>query len=113
MEKAGLSNDDLPAYDDIGSFEGKKISDEVQNNIGKIWIPIARGLERPFDAVLMKGEYTIGGVMRRGDIHIGTIVRPGLMIHIDAGMLGSICVSLNHSEVASRFVGIYRHWKLT
>lgn len=112
MEKAGLSDKDLPAYVGIGAFEGKKVWEEVKMNIGTIWMPIQRGLERPFDAVLMKGEYIINGVWKRGDVHIGTIVRPGLMIHIENGMLGAVCLSLNHSEIEQRFVGIYRHWRL-
>jgi|SRR5690348_7644255 len=113
MEKAGLSDKDLPLYVGIGSFEGKKVGEEVQRNIGKIWMPIQRGLERPFDAVLMKGEYIHNGVWKRGEIHIGTIVRPGLLVHIENGMLGAVCLSLSHPEIEQRFVGIYRHWKLT
>lgn len=112
MSHAGLDDEDVPSYSEVGSYDGKQIKKEIKSNLDcNKWVLIQRGLERPFDAVLMKGEYFINGNWKRGPIHIGTVVKPGWMIHIEAKR-NAIYLSMNNPDVSERIVGIYRHWKL-
>lgn len=110
MEKAGL---ELPSYTEVGTFDGVNVKGKITENLASgCWEFIQRGLERPFDAVLMKGEYAVGSSWKRAPTHIGTIIRPGMMIHVEESMMYANCISLNHSDIVDRFVGIYRHREL-
>lgn len=65
------------------------------------WRPVGAGAERAFDLAVFQ---TLAGV----EVHCGTIVKPGLMIHIERGRLSCI-TTYTHTR---RLAGIYRHVSL-
>jgi cell wall-associated NlpC family hydrolase len=64
--------------------------------------------EKPFDAVLMKGQVRVEGAVRSLPIHIGLVISPGKMIHIEKGSGVTIAEYRRHIKIKSRVLGFYR-----
>ncbi len=77
------------------------------------WMPVLPGAEQPLDAVLMSGLLGEGRDTVRAPIHIGCVIGPGRLIHIDEGGV-KVQAFRNTStmratpEVANRTRGIFR-----
>lgn len=52
--------------------------------IGGAWTPVAIGVERPLDLVLMTGMIGAGRDVRLAPLHVGLVTAPGEMIDIEA-----------------------------
>ncbi len=93
---------DLPSYSDryVTAADLAVIARLIGSEIDDDWREIPRGEERPLDGALMR-EGRLPG-------HIGTVVRPGLLIHIERGETSRI-ESYRVSPLKHRLVGFYRH----
>lgn len=67
------------------------------------WVSIADGQEREGDGLLM----SIAGRPR----HVGIVVSPGLVLHIERGV-GSLIENYRCHRLRHRLVGFYRHVSL-
>jgi len=78
-----------------------KVSDVVNAHIPE-WLLIERGMERPYDAVILR--------LRGLPIHIGMVVKPGLMIHVLAKV--NTCLERYNTPMwDKRIRGFYRYAK--
>jgi cell wall-associated NlpC family hydrolase len=64
--------------------------------------------EKPFDAVLMKGQFRVEGAVRSLPVHIGLVVTPGKLIHIEKKSGVTIAEYHRHPKIKSRVLGFYR-----
>lgn len=67
------------------------------------WIKVDRGQE--FDVMMM---VTPTGPGRSAPLHVGVMVSPRLVLHVDEG-LRSCIVGVGHPTIQGRFHGYYRH----
>ncbi len=92
---------DLPSY----SREYRDTTDKaavaaaVQRHL-PAWTPVAEGHEREGDVVLMESAF--------GHLHMGVVVRPGVMIHIERGAEVTLCNFLINKIYGQRPRSIYR-----
>ncbi len=73
------------------------------------WETVERGLERAGDVVLMSGIYTHEGVTSRADCHVGVVVAPSYMIHVELGTDTVLVNFRTHMSVKRRVVEVLRH----
>jgi len=66
------------------------------------------GKERAFDVVVMRGILTLDGKSISVPVHIGIIITPGIVMHIQEGSNIS-CVPITHPSVRRRIISIHRH----
>lgn len=95
-EGAGV---DLPSYarEYATTQDRAAIQDLIDGGRGA-YVPINREAALAFDLVLIHGD----------PWHVGTIVRPGLMLHIPEGRT-SVIEPLTLGRFGRRVEGIYRH----
>jgi cell wall-associated NlpC family hydrolase len=92
---------ELPIYSDryTSASDTVAINTLIKGEIGP-WVEIAAGQEQPWDCVLIRE-----GRLPR---HIGLVVAPGRMLHIQRGFLSAI-ENYRSSKFKDRVVGLYRH----
>lgn len=73
----------------------------TENRFSDDWIPVERGEEQAYDVLLFK---RMGAV-----IHVGIVVRKGLMLHCDRGSSTTHVEYLKDANWSKRLKGIYRH----
>lgn len=107
LERAGVA---LPEYPDIPAGASlEKLETILAAAGGADWNQVAVGAERPLDCVLMKGLIVHGGAKHVAEIHIGCVVAPGTLIHIERGCEVTLADYRNHPRVKRRVVGFFRH----
>ena len=110
LEQTGIK---LPAYPELepGASLAKLRKITVETS-GPEWIEIAPGSERAFDVALMKGIVLHDGKRHQRPIHIGCVVTPGTLIHIEIGNEVTVVDYRSHPRMKHRISGFYRHRKL-
>ncbi len=92
---------ELPSYAEgyVTASDRRAIAQLVAGGLSD-WQPVAVGEERPFD----------GCLMREGarPTHIGLVVSPGLVLHVDRGETSRI-ERYQHGPLAQRLVGFFRY----
>jgi lipoprotein Spr len=76
------------------------------------WREVAAGQERLGDGVHLVGYYKIDGRWEKAEMHVGIVLAPGVLIHIEEGIDASL---MNYREKlggANRVLGFYRHVEL-
>lgn len=79
-----------------------------------LWRPVEIGEERPLDLVLMRGQAGHGRDARLVPMHVGCVVRPGLMLDAEkrSGVMlrayRSTSTFSAHPKVKVRFIRLYR-----
>lgn len=72
------------------------------------WARVAAGEEAAFDCVLMRGQISVDGRMYSRPVHVGAVVRPGLLIHIEAGAGVTVVNYREHPRVKGRVISFHR-----
>ncbi|CAL77422.1 hypothetical protein; putative tail assembly protein homolog [Bradyrhizobium sp. ORS 278] len=97
-EQLGL---ELPSFaeDYVTSADREAIAGLIAGNLGG-WSQIPAGHEQALDGVLMRGFGGIG--------HIGVVVQPGLVLHVQFGCTSRI-ERYRSGPLAQRVRGLYRY----
>ena len=103
-EQAGL---DLPEHT-IDPRSGETVASTIESHLGP-WNVINPGEELQFDAVLMTGCYGKGFGMRRATMHVGLVLRPGIMIHSTSNTGAAVIERYRERLIGHDIVGFYRH----
>ncbi len=77
-----------------------------------IWHEVAPGQERSGDAVHMVGYYKIDGHWEKAEMHVGIVLEPGVLIHVEEGINASLMNYREKLAGADRVLGFYRHEEL-
>lgn len=98
---SGVLNIDLPSY-----TERYVSTDEVREVAALVGDVSAH---EPFRRVQVGREFDVPVFAAMGHpIHVGVVVKPGLMLHVSAGFESRV-ESYRDTRWASRLVGFYRH----
>jgi cell wall-associated NlpC family hydrolase len=97
----------LPAFDTIGSMDGPAVRDAIAT-AETSWLDVAVDDLQDFDVAVMRSHYQIGGAWRGTDMHLGILVSPTLLLHIEPET-GSVCIPVSHPSVAERIRRYKRH----
>jgi hypothetical protein len=73
---------------------------------------VAPGAEREGDGVLMTGFYREDGAFHKAQMHVGVVVAPGVLIHIERGTDAALGRYRDDRRLRGRVVGFYRHARL-
>ena len=76
------------------------------------WMEVPGGEEDAGDAVLMSGLYKINGRWRKADMHVGLVLQPGMLIHVERGIDASLAAYRSDRRIVHRVRGFYRHQNL-
>lgn len=98
---AELGGLQLPSYveDYVTAADARAIDGLIAGEL-EPWAMIAAGHEKPFDAVLMRE-----GRFAR---HIGLVVAPGRLLHVEDGGT-SVIEPYRHGHIKARLLGFYRY----
>lgn len=106
-EEAGIKG--LPDYGGTTAAELAAVARDIAAAQGSpTWRPIDRRVAKRFDVVTMVGRERIDGRMRNLECHVGVLVDPARVLHIEAAT-DSVIVRLDHVSLISRIAGFYRH----
>ena len=105
QEQLGI---ELPSFIEV--YEGETSNWEhlgraITGRIAQVgWEPVPAGQEQPGDGVLCR--------LRGEPMHVGVVVRPGIMIHTHRGT--NACLEpYRRAQWRSRILGFYRHRSMT
>lgn len=74
------------------------------------WTTVPAGDERPTDMVVMKGWWRApAGGLRSGPIHVGVVVRPGSMLHVEEGIDAAVGQYRSDLRIRPRVLRFVRH----
>ena len=107
-EQRGLA---LPDYAEVPTGANRAKIDAIlaASLDSTAWQPVPAGAERPFDAVLMRGIIRHEGQAHSRPIHLGVVVAPGKLIHIERES-GVMIADYRRDPVTSRRVeGFFRY----
>ena len=109
-ERAGL---ELPAFS--GAYESTRDGPTIEGLLaahGGDWREVAAGSERLFDGILLTGFFRAAGVTRRADMHVGLVVAPAWMVHVEREVDTCRVNYRKHAGIRHRVIGFYRHERL-
>lgn len=111
LESTGVK---LPEYPEISQGASlTKLRTILAAADGPEWSEINAGNERAFDVVLMKGIVLHDGKRHQRPIHIGCVIAPGMLIHIEQGSDVTVVDYRTHPRMKHRITGFYRHRRLS
>lgn len=107
LEQAGI---ELPIYADHAAtgVNMARFRTIAREQIGKAWQEIEPGNEQRFDCVLMRAMFEHEKRVHSRPVHIGCVVRPGQLIHVEEGANTVISDYRRDFRLKSRVVGFYR-----
>jgi len=93
--------ENLPSYATCydTTRNGPRLATLIEDNRAD-WFEVEAGSEQEFDAVLVR--------MRSRPIHIGFVVKPGLLIHAQEGV-GVALEQYHNFKFEKRIIGFFRH----
>lgn len=90
----------------VGAYDALAVTRAMRaETTGGDWHPVAIGEEQPMDVVVMQTIHATGHV---AELHVGLVVRPGKLIHVEEPA-GTMCVGFYHFSVDGRIRRIWRH----
>jgi len=92
------------------TYKGENVKDAL-DTLGvkdKHWDEIEVGKEELGDHVLMYGIYEIEGKKIRAPMHVGLVLIPGTMIHIEENIDSVLCPYREDRHMKRRVIGFYR-----
>lgn len=105
-ERAGVQ---VPSFAEVATNDGKGINDEIQRQTsGGGWCQVRLEQMQPFDCVLMLGRMRINGAVHPAETHIGIMVAPGRLMHIEKG-IDAVVVELTNPTVRDRVTRAFRY----
>ncbi|MGE0256923.1 MAG: peptidoglycan endopeptidase [Alphaproteobacteria bacterium] len=110
-ERAGVAVPD--AGTQYPGFDADRIGQALRDGrAAGDWRIVEAGCERPFDAVLMKGYVPGEGGYRAVEMHVGVVVVPGKLLHVERGTDALLADYRRDRRVDRRVVGFWRHREL-
>ena len=110
MKELGFT---VPSYTEeySSTYKGRNVSEALEKYgvQGKDWEEIEAGQERLGDHVEMYGVYEIAGKKFRAPMHVGLVLIPGTMIHIEDGTDSVLCKYREDRHMKRRVIGFYRY----
>jgi cell wall-associated NlpC family hydrolase len=102
----------LPDYTNVaaGDWRGKVRQITQTSVAGEEWEEITAGAERAFDVVLMRGQFRHEGRAHSRPVHVGVVVYPGVLIHIEHGVGVTMVPYRRHMLIKNRVQAFYR-WR--
>jgi cell wall-associated NlpC family hydrolase len=101
------ANITLDPFADIAPGEGSRIAAAIAA-AAPSWIHVALGSEKELDVVVMRDICVIDGKAATADMHVGIVVAPGQMFHVEKG-IGGMLVRIDDPSVKDRVRHIHRH----
>lgn len=107
-EQRGIA---LPDYAEVPAGANRaKIDAILAASIdSSAWQPVAPGAERAFDVVLMRGIIRHEGAAHSRPIHVGCVIAPGRLIHIEQESGVMIADYRRHPVTSKRVEGFFRY----
>jgi len=103
----------VPSFDNeyASTYEGKNVTDALEKYgvQSDDWEEIPAGSERLGDHVEMYGVYEFEGKKFRAPMHVGLVLIPGTMIHIEDGTDSVLCQYREDRHMKRRVIGFYRY----
>lgn len=112
QEQLGIS---LSPWSTIGPDDAERIETILADqSTTETWVAIPVGAERTADVALMSRPYRRNdGRMAFADAHVGLVVAPGFLLHVDQGTKTSRIEKYNGTSAMWRkIVGFWRHHEL-
>ena len=104
----------LPSF--ATSYSCTTAGDEVSGSVAANcydspeWLDVPAGEEGPMDMVVMRGWWrNADGKLRSGEIHVGAVVRPGTLLHVEEGIDVSMAKYRSDIRIRPRVVRFVRH----
>lgn len=97
----------IPSLDTLDAYDGRAVRETIERE-SEHWLRVVPGCERRFDLAIMRGQYQHEGRWLGGEVHVGLVVAPRRLIHVEEG-INVTCVPFDHSTVAGRIKRILRH----
>lgn len=101
---------EMEPFSEIGTFDGPAVEAKVKEVLARNDWSLAT-MVKPFDVALMWTYQRSGLKVVRTLSHIGVVVMPGRLLHID-GSTSCVCVRFSKLEPAFKLHGFYRHRSL-
>lgn len=98
---------DLPTYGEISASDLIAIAREIDAGKCDPWVPVV-GERRPFDVQTMWSRIKIDGAWMRDQGHVGIMVSPTHMLHVEYST-AAVCVPLTDRSVRYRLLQTFRH----
>ena len=110
MEQFGW---DLPSLGETYAsvFDGGLVGESIRENgtITEDWQEIGFGLEQLGDVVLMSGLYQQNGRWHKANMHVGLVMAPGIMLHVEKGIDAALGLYKSDRRLKNRVKGLWRH----
>lgn len=99
----------LPLYPEIATVNDPAMFRTfVRESASESWMEIPAGQEQPYDLVLMRGIVGEEGRRASRPVHVGLVIQPGRMIHIEKGSGASVVDYRKHPSVKHRVISFFR-----
>jgi cell wall-associated NlpC family hydrolase len=100
----------LPDYAEVsGSGTPEAYRTIVREKDGPEWAAIPAGQEEAFDVVLMRGQIEVEGRKASRPTHVGLVVHPGRLMHIERGTGVSVVDYRRHPSIKCRVISFHRY----
>jgi cell wall-associated NlpC family hydrolase len=101
---------ELPLYPEVESVtDPAMLRTFMREAKADCWEEISAGQEQPYDVVMMRGFVDVEGRKAARPVHVGIVVQPGRLIHIEKGVGVSVADYRNHPSVKHRVITFYRY----
>jgi cell wall-associated NlpC family hydrolase len=108
IEQAGIA---VPHYGPHSPNDLLDVAKAVRDNLDD-YSRIEDGAEQPFDLVLMTGLVGEGASARNAGVHVGVVIAPGILMHIEKASHHPVCADYRgiraNPALKSRILGFYR-----
>lgn len=99
----------LPDYGETPAAEFSAVARDIAGaEASPTWTKVDRRQGRCFDVVTMLGHQRIDGRLHNLVCHVGVLVDPAHVLHVEA-VTDSAIVRLDHPSMRLRVAGFYRH----
>lgn len=106
-EECGIN---LPTYPGVASaMDVAAFRTIVREAAGPQWDDVEPGREQDFDVVLLSGIIEVEGRKASRPTHVGLVVQPGRLIHIEQGTGVSVVDYRRHPSVKNRVISFHRY----
>lgn len=100
----------LPAYGAVASaMSPEAFRTIIREKQLPEWEEIPPGSEQAFDVVLMRGIIEVEGRKASRPTHVGLVVRPSRLLHIERGTGASVVDYRRHPSIKCRVISFHRY----
>ena len=104
---------DLPSMGEVYASisDGELVSELIHDNgiANDDWQEVQPGLEKLGDAILMSGLYQQNGQWHKANMHVGLVMAPGIMLHVEKGIDAALGLYKSDRRLKTRVKGLWRN----